>query len=355
MNELIDGSEALRKAVLRLAGATGLVPLAKPFLGGVGAILMLHSVTARPDAAIDFNAHLTITPQFLDRLLTSMKEQGYEFVSMDEAVTRLRMHAGGGRFAAITLDDGYRDNMTEALPIFEKHETPFAVYVAPALIDGTVDLWWEIIADVVRSRDLIYLTTPKGRVTLDSSNPAKKAASLKKLYEYLTIDVSEADQQRVVREIAETAGVNIEKLRRNRLLNWDEIRTLAAHPLATIGAHTVSHRNLARLDVADARREIRDAGRIIASEIGVNPSHMAYPYGFAAAVGRREVELAKKAGFVSAVTTRHGVLRRGHDRHLQALPRISVNGRYQHLGHLKTMLSGITTPLANAGKVLVTV
>ncbi len=158
-----------------------------------------------------------------------------------------------------------------------------------------------------------------------------------------------------MREIADAAGVDIERLRRNRLLSWEEVRTLSAHPLSTIGAHTVSHRNLARLGEEEARREIRDAARIIESEIGVKPVHMAYPYGFAAAVGRREVELAKEAGFVSAVTTRHGVLRRGHDRHLQALPRISVNGRYQHLGHLKTMLSGITTPLANAGKVLVTV
>lgn len=341
--------------MLRVAGATGLAPLAKPFLGGVGAILMLHSVTGHSDPSNDFNAHLTITPEFLDRLIGSMKADGYAFVSMDEAVTRLRDHTGGARFAAITLDDGYRDNVTEALPVFEKHGTPFTVYVAPALIDGTVDLWWEIIADVVRNRDLIYLTTPSGRVTLDSSNATKKLASLKQLYGYLTVDVSEADQQRVVREIADAARVDLEELRRNRLLSWSEIRALAAHPLATIGAHTVSHRNLARLAEAEARREIRDAARIIESEIGQRPAHMAYPYGFAAAVGRREVEFAKEAGFVSAVTTRHGLLRRGHERHLQALPRISVNGRYQHLGHLKTMLSGITTPLANAGKVLVTV
>lgn len=351
----MDSSEVLRKAVLRVAGATGLAPLAKPFLGGVGAILMLHSVTARSEPPDGYNAHLTITPQFLDNLIASMKADGYRFVSMDEAVSRLRGHAGGGRFAAITLDDGYRDNMTEALPVFEKHGTPFAMYVAPALIDGTVDLWWEVIADVVRQRNLIYLTTPSGRVTLDASSMAKKAASLKKLYEYLTIDVSETDQQRVVREIADAARIDVERLRCKRLLNWNEIRTVSAHPLAMIGAHTVSHRNLARLTETEARREIRDAARIIESEIGVRPTHMAYPYGFAAAVGPREVELAKEAGFVSAVTTRHGVLRRGHERHLQALPRISVNGRYQHLGHLKTMLSGITTPLANAGKVLVTV
>jgi len=65
--------------------------------------------------------------------------------------------------------------------------------------------------------------------------------------------------------------------------------------------------------------------------------------------------LAREAGYVSAVTTRHGVLRAEHAHHLHALPRISVNGRYQSVAHIRTMLSGITTPLANRGKMLVTV
>ncbi|TGW07216.1 polysaccharide deacetylase, partial [Mesorhizobium sp. M2D.F.Ca.ET.145.01.1.1] len=56
-----------------------------------------------------------------------------------------------------------------------------------------------------------------------------------------------------------------------------------------------------------------------------------------------------------AVTTRHGVLRAEHAGFLHALPRISVNGRYQSLHHIRTMLSGVTTPLANAGKMLVTI
>jgi hypothetical protein len=49
------------------------------------------------------------------------------------------------------------------------------------------------------------------------------------------------------------------------------------------------------------------------------------------------------------------VLRAEHAGHLLALPRISVNGRYQRVAHIRTMLSGITTPLANRGKMLVTV
>ena len=138
-------------------------------------------------------------------------------------------------------------------------------------------------------------------------------------------------------------------------MSWDEIRSIAAHPLVSIGAHTVNHYNLKRLPEERAKREMTDVVTLLRSELGESPHHMAYPYGYASAVGCREVALAKDAGYVSAVTTRHGVLRAEHANHLHALPRISVNGRYQRVAHIRTMLSGITTPLANRGKMLVTV
>ena len=97
-----------------------------------------------------------------------------------------------------------------------------------------------------------------------------------------------------------------------------------------------------------------DSARILEFELGLAAAS-GLPYGYAAAVCEREVALARQAGFISAVTTRHGLLRAEHARHLHALPRISINGRYQRVAHIRTMLSGVTTPLANAGKMLVTV
>ena len=102
-------------------------------------------------------------------------------------------------------------------------------------------------------------------------------------------------------------------------------------------------------------REMTDVVTLLRAELGEAPRHLAYPYGYASAVGCREVALAKAAGYASAVTTRHGVLRPAHADHLLALPRISVNGRYQRVAHIRTMLSGITTPLANRGRMVVTV
>lgn len=352
---MFDVNETLRRMVLNVAGMRGLAPLALPLFGGLGAILMLHSVTAKPRHPDGFNRHLTVTPTFLDSVISGMAEDGYDFVSIDEAVDRIKSPVRGKRFAAITLDDGYRDNMLEALPVFEKHRTPFTIYIAPAMIDGGVDLWWETVEEAVLSRTRLYLNTAEGRVSLDCLSPAKKAESIVKLRDYLTTDVSEADQQAVTREIARAAGIDVPRLQRNRLLDWDQLRELSTHPLATIGAHTVSHRNLARLSEDEARREVREAVRIIESEIGIAPAHMAYPYGYAGAVGPREVALAREAGFRSAVTTRHGLIRRGHVNHLTALPRISLNGRFQKVAHVRAMLSGITTPMANAGRILATV
>ncbi|PAQ01126.1 polysaccharide deacetylase family protein [Mesorhizobium mediterraneum] len=351
---MIDGGEAIRKLALNVVRYTGLAPLAKPFVGGIGAILMLHRVTATPEKPGSVNRHLYIAPEFLDAVIADMKANGYTFVTLDEAVERIKAGGKGGQFAAITADDAYRDNMTEALPVLEKHGAPVAIYVAPGLINGAADLWWEVVEDIVSARDRLLLTTPNGPVTIDCSTPGKKLQAFARLHDYLTLEVREEDQRAVLRELARSNGIELDA-RQGMLMNWDEIRAMAGHPLVTIGAHTVNHRNLKRLSEADARHEVDDVRRILQAELGEAPRHFAYPYGYASAVGGREVGFARDAGYASAVTTRHGVLRAEHAGFLQALPRISVNGRYQSVPHIRTMLSGVTTPLANAGKMLVTI
>ncbi|TJV40032.1 MAG: polysaccharide deacetylase, partial [Mesorhizobium sp.] len=333
---------------------TGLAPLAKPFVGGIGAILMLHRVTATPEKPDGVNRHLNIAPEFLDAVIADMKAHGYAFVTLEEAIERIKAGGKGGQFAAITADDAYRDNMTEAVPVLEKHGAPITIYVAPGLINGAADLWWEVVEDIVSARNRLVLTTPNGPVTIDCSTPGKKIQAFARLHDYLTLKVREEDQRAVLRQLARSNDIEL-GARQGMLMNWDELRAMAGHPLVTIGAHTVNHRNLKRLSEADARHEVDGVRGILQAELGEAPRHFAYPYGYASAVGDREVGFARDAGYVSAVTTRHGVLRAEHAGFLHALPRISVNGRYQSVAHIRTMLSGVTTPLANAGKMVVTI
>lgn len=352
---MIDTGEAIRKLALNVARLSGLAPLARPLIGGVGAILMLHRVTSALDRPDGVNRHLAITPRFLDEVVGDMKASGYAFITMDEMVERLKRGAGGPQFATITADDGYRDNLTEALPILERHAAPITIYVAPRLTDRSTFLWWAVIDDLVEAVESLSVPSGDGVVELDCSTPAKKLAANTFLHNHLVTAVNEECRHGFIADLATRYGIDPFAPSVKTLMDWDEIRTIAAHPLVTIGAHSVSHLNLRRLPEEVARREIAEAPAIIAEQTGVVPRHMAYPYGYAQAVGCREVKLAAEAGFASAVTTRHGIIRAEHAGHLHALPRISLNGRYQRLEHLRTMLTGVTTPLANAGKVVVTV
>ncbi|TIU81348.1 MAG: polysaccharide deacetylase, partial [Mesorhizobium sp.] len=78
-----------------------------------------------------------------------------------------------------------------------------------------------------------------------------------RLHDYLTLEVREEDQRAVLRELARSNAIEL-SARQSMLMNWDEIRAMAGHPLVTIGAHTVNHRNLKRLPEADARHEVED-------------------------------------------------------------------------------------------------
>jgi peptidoglycan/xylan/chitin deacetylase (PgdA/CDA1 family) len=347
---MIDGVERLRKLTMAAMYHSGIAALARPFFAGRGVILMLHRVTDAAPKPLDLNGHLAVRPAFLDAVLGDMKRLGYRFVDMDEAVRLTADPDGGAPFAAITLDDGFRDNLLEALPVFEKHASPFTVFIAPGLIDGAVSLWWEVIEDVVAASDRVLW----GSTTIATDTREAKVEAFRFLLRQLTQERGEAEQQALVTALASGTDRNLLSRSRSLLMDWQEIRSLAAHPLATIGAHTVNHYALKRLPEAQALEEMEASRTRLQAELGSCPRHLAYPYGYPSAAGEREARLAKQAGFVSAVTTRHGLLHREHASHLHALPRLSLNGRYQSLAHVRTMLAGLTVPLANRGRRFVT-
>jgi len=60
--------------------------------------------------------------------------------------------------------------------------------------------------------------------------------------------------------------------------------------------------------------------------------------------------MAGAVGFSCAVTTRPGMVFPEHAAHLTALPRVSVNGRWQDAGALEMLLSGAPFVLWNRGR-----
>lgn len=345
---------AIRKLVMQTAWRSGASAISAPFLRGVGAMFMLHRI-GKPQNRSGLNAFLSCAPSFLDQLFDTLRAQGWHFVSLDEAVDRLRAGHQDERFAAVTLDDGYRDNADQGAPVFNAHNVPYTIFVCPGLVEGVAFLWWEIVAGIIERSDQVRFATADGAIVERCATAAQKQAAYDRITTYLTTEVSEDEQRRLVAAFAAENGIDPIAHCRAEIMDWAMLGALAKNPLCTIGAHTIHHFNLRRLEDARALEEMTGSADRIAEQLGDRPRHFAFPYGGPDAAGARDVDLAARAGFVSAVTTRHGMLHPAHAAHLCALPRISLNGDYQRAPYVQTMLSGITVPLANRGRNFVTV
>ena len=137
-----------------------------------------------------------------------------------------------------------------------------------------------------------------------------------------------------------------------QIMDWSELVELSKDPLCTIGAHTIGHYALAKLEEKQMRYEVSQSRKVIQSELGFEPQHFAYPYGHKQLAGQRDFDFVESLGFKTAVTTRHGVVHSEHANYMTALPRISLNGDYQAVSHVKSLLSGLPTRLMNKGSKL---
>ena len=319
----------------------------RPFVGGVGVILTLHHVRPARRDAFQPNRLLEVTPEFLEGAIRTIRRSGVELVSLDEMHRRLTKRDFNRRFACLTFDDGYRDTLRIAYPILRKHEVPFAVYVPTSFPDRLGELWWLALEAVIARKDRIGLVIDDHDRRFDCRSVEEKRELFEAVYWWLRRLKSEEELRRVVRDLAARYGIELRALCEDLCMSWAEIAELAADPLVTIGAHTVSHCILKKQNEEQVRSEMRAGAAVIEAALGTRPEHFSYPFGDPSSAGAREFAIARELGFKTAVTTRPGVLFREHREHLTALPRISLNGEYQQARFVRVLLSGAATAVWN--------
>lgn len=339
-------STKLLKAALAAVHYSGAESILASFTKGAGVIFMLHQVRRDPPQAFEPNRILRVTPDFLNSVIESTLNAGFEVISLDDLPDRLRQ--GGDRpFAAFTLDDGYRDNRELAYPIFKRHAVPFTIYVASDFADGSPDLWWLTLEEVLRAAPQITLGMSGQGRHFPLRTAAEKEAAYHEIYWWLR-SIPEDLARAVVAELAAAQNYDPKSAHADMFMSWEELRELAQDPLVTIGAHSTTHRALGKLPEALARAEMADSVGRIERELGRPCRHFSYPYGCANSAGPREFRIAKELGLSTAVTTQKGLLYPEHAHALTGLPRLSLHGDFQDIRYVKALLSGIPFAVMNA-------
>jgi peptidoglycan/xylan/chitin deacetylase (PgdA/CDA1 family) len=230
--------QALKNSVYRAIGETA---------NGIGAVngderslrvLMYHKVNDLP------GNRMSMPTALFDEQMAQLRELGYVVVDLDAVLAHYLEGAPLPAGAVlITFDDGYRDNLSNAAPVLQRH--------------GYTAVQFVPIAYVGESRPL----------------PHEKHLA--------------------------AHGVH------NPTVDWDEIRDLEAHGVR-IESHGISHKPLAELEIDEAAREIAISKLKLEERLGRPVRAFSYVKGSEADYKPVHPSLVKQAGYDIAFTAVSG-------------------------------------------------
>lgn len=267
-------------------------------------VLIFHRVLAEPDP---------LFPGEVDRRrfdeLMGWIAQWFNVLPLEQAIVSLKQGRIPARAAAITFDDGYADNWLNAVPILQKHGLHATFFIATGFLDGG-RMWNDTLIESVRGArvdtiDLSWL----GKSALPLGSIAEKRAALEVLIPAIK-HMAAADREAAVARVAECCAADLPI---DLMLTSAQLLAIRSAGMG-VGAHTVNHPILARLDAASARREIAESRAMLEDRLGERIGLFAYPNGKPGQDYLPEhVAMVRELGFDAAVSTNWGASGAGAD------------------------------------------
>lgn len=323
-------TKTFKLQALKLARLVGLYWLARRLTGKAVRILCYHGIWLADDR-FPGDAMFMRCETFQQRL-QMLKERGYPFVSLDEAVDGLNgLRSLPPCATVITIDDGWYSTFSHMTPLLQKQNIPATLYCDSAHMQGGLP-----IAHVMAH--YLYITTPVMGRSAVSSNVMQAATDRQ---------VSMATRFSACRKLATALGVDIDRVLQARAFDYmspAELKSAADRGL-NIELHTHSHS--IHDGSAEAVRQEIDANRTALSAwIGKSPQdfqHFCYPSGIGS-LG--SIQALHDAGVKSATTTEQGLAWPGDDPLL--LCRILDNGALTPI-EFEAEISGFMDLVRRAG------
>jgi glycosyltransferase involved in cell wall biosynthesis/peptidoglycan/xylan/chitin deacetylase (PgdA/CDA1 family) len=300
----------------RAASWSGIGPLAgwlwRRRAGGTWTILGYHRVgPASSDGGPDVVAPERFRAQI--RWLSAR----YDVVTVGEALQAMR---SGGRprpMASLTFDDGYRDNLTHALPILLEEGCRATLYpTLEAIEEGRAPWPHRLGRALLRLAGSGAAAPPTWPAAVaDLVAPAAVPAGDRARREEIAAIVSSAkrlaaaDCARFCDEAEALAGT---RAKDQEMLSAADLRAWADAGME-VGSHTHRHPVLSRQGTAERRADLLEARQGLERIVGKPVVHLAYPNGRARDWDDAVAADARATGHESAVTTIEGINGGGGD------------------------------------------
>lgn len=207
------------------------------FFISTGYIILYHRVA---DTKNDPH-RLCVSPENFREQIKFLKAN-FRIVPLVQFVMEVRSKKLKNKTMAITFDDGYADNLHNALPILQEYNIPATIFLTTGHMGQEGPFYW------------------------DESTPSED---------------------------------------RGRPMTTDEVKTLSGARIIEIGGHTISHPKLAKIPENEQFKEISEGKRITEEILGFPLLGFAYPFGGKDSFNKITIELVKRTGFHYACANIH--------------------------------------------------
>ncbi|MEB0048305.1 MULTISPECIES: polysaccharide deacetylase family protein [unclassified Pseudomonas] len=297
-------------------------PVGRHQLQGAGVILMLHRVLANDRAAdLPHRNELCVGPEAFENLLLWLKKH-FECVPLMDILQPAALRSERPK-VALTFDDGWRDNASNAFPLLHKHQVPASIFLSTDFIGSRQRFWWESLGETLweshgkKARThLIECLHQAGRplpVLLDDLDLNRRSLALLCYLQSL---------KTLAPEVLDQLSSECPKESQPQALDWQQVRALEASGLVRFGAHGASHAILTGLDDQRLDEELSRSSDALLNGCNQPLPVYCYPNGDHDARVRQHVAAHN---FPFALGTGTGIYR-GNDDPL-ALPRFGVSQR----------------------------
>jgi len=226
-------------------------------------VAMYHRVS---NAVGDDLTHLTVSIENFENQLSYYKEN-FQILKLDEEWVSLKKTG-----IVITFDDGYADNIINALPLLEKYQIPATIFVSTLNINTEKEFWWDrLVFDLFHCEVFFCLPGKKDKVSKSSTSYTNLATYLDKL--------SNEDKEKWFCEFEKINEIPFTPREEYRSLSNSELKLLSGHPLITLGNHTHNHYPLGILNYEEQKEELLLSQKKLTELTDTNIKYLALPHG----------------------------------------------------------------------------
>lgn len=256
-------------------------------------ILVYHRVLDQKDI---FRLDMPTVEEFDKQMLWISRF--FNVCSLSDAVDRLKKNTLPKRALVITFDDGYKDNITNALPILKKYNLSAAFFITTEYMGNNP--WWDNLIESVRHTEKTSIM--HDGISYDLSNVDARVEFVDKFSEDLKKMPEVQARESLLALIGALGVIEHERL----MMDESDLRLLVDNAME-IGSHGVNHHILSRIPDDLVRVEVEDSREFLSRVTSETINSFAYPNGkYPVDLYDKHIRMVEDAGYDCALSSNTG-------------------------------------------------